>query len=120
MLRAGAIASGLLFLSSTPLALAQSQTALEFLNGSDLLNLSNQDQFAAQSYVTGVVDSSLAAGMMGIGASYGHATICLPAHATQAGLYSVVIQYLTNHNDAQQLPAAAAVAIALRQTYPCS
>jgi hypothetical protein len=118
--RLHAIGLGLfLAAAAAPIATAQTPTVLEFLNGGDLLNLSNQDQFAAQSYVTGVVDASLAAGTMGIGANPGAAKICLPGHATQADLYGTVIQYITNHTDAQQFPAAADVGIALGQVYPC-
>jgi hypothetical protein len=120
MRKVGAIGIGLLLLSAAALpALAQSQNVLELLDGSELLSLGAQDQFAAQSYVTGVVDSSLAAGTMGIGTNQGHATTCLPEHATQAELYSVVVQYVTKHTDAQQFPAAADVGLALGQAYPC-
>jgi hypothetical protein len=121
MLRIGAVALMLwLVLYADAPAWAQSQTVLEFLNGSDLVNLSNQDQFAAQSYVTGVVDSSLASGVMGLGASTGSAKTCLPEHTTQAQLYGVVITYIDNHTESQQFPAAADVGIALGESYPCT
>jgi hypothetical protein len=118
--RIGAIVSAFsLSVSLGTPASAQSQSVLEFLAGSDLVSLSNQDQFAAQSYVTGVVDAALAAGTIGLGASTGHARTCLPEHTTQAELYGIVITYITNNAASRAFPAAADVGLALNQAYPC-
>jgi len=101
-------------------ALAQTPTVLEFVDGNDLSSLNNQNQFAAQSYIIGVVDAALAAGSIAIGARGSGAKTCLPVHATQAQVYGVVMQYIANQPDSLQYPAAGVVGMALYQAYPCA
>jgi hypothetical protein len=107
------------FLCSAVPAFAQTPV-LEFVDGTDLAALNNQNEFAAQSYIIGVVDAALAVGTIAIGAQGGGAKTCLPAHATQAQVYGVVMQYLTNHPETLPYPAAGIVGMALYQAYPCA
>lgn len=116
--RFAAIALGAVLVSAP--AFAQTSTVLEFLDGNDLSSLNNQNQFAAQSYIIGVVDAALGAGTIAIGPQGGGAKTCLPEHATQAQVYGVVMQYLADHPDSLPYPAAGIVGMALYQAYPCA
>lgn len=116
------IITPVLFAVAMLLCTISSAQALDgaLMTGQSLANLcaskKNDDQFACQSYIAGVIDYHRL--IRGLG-TVPSVDFCLPRDLKMAQIKQVVYAYIVRHTEHRDFIAAPAVAMSLYNRFPC-